>query len=342
MSYMCFWCNRFHGLLAYSNSPLRNGQEATAYLLKKAGGAGPAGVGGRPPAAEGNEAGPPVPPSAATPPPPASPSVPEAPPTENKSPFEVVPGTSTGPGTIPPPAPPQNPEGPPAAAATGPVPPGSPPSPQADTLDAELAQRRVLVNAAQLQLIDSAIVHPDTRIIELADDCTADKLDDAQTDRLIAWVSGGGVLWTNNDVLTLFRIRHSSLTGGGGTMMCVASTSPEAAPILGNCKKVVLKEIEGKACSLGYRGVIPLLVLERDFSPKLKAGTAYWSLVPYGKGWVSDPKSVNLNEFDGLQFCATSANSASERGSSKRRRQKRHRSLQSRPRRSRSRGVRLR
>jgi hypothetical protein len=47
---------------------------------------------------------------------------------------------------------------------------------------------------------------------------------------------------------------------------------------------------------------MPLLVLEKDIPFEDKAGTACWSLVPYGKGWISDPKPVDTTQYDGGQF----------------------------------------
>jgi hypothetical protein len=47
---------------------------------------------------------------------------------------------------------------------------------------------------------------------------------------------------------------------------------------------------------------MPLLALESDIPLKHPAGTTCWSLVPYGKGWISDPKPVDMTQYDGAQF----------------------------------------
>ena len=138
------------------------------------------------------------------------------------------------------------------------------------------------------------------KIIEIADALTADKFDPKQTGPFQRWASEGGVVWASNDVLTLFGINHSKLVWWGGGLDCTASKGK--TPILADCKKVVLKDAGGKAHALTAKGAVALLVLEKDIPFEDKAGTACWSLVPYGKGWVSDPKPVDATQYDGGQF----------------------------------------
>ena len=108
------------------------------------------------------------------------------------------------------------------------------------------------------------------------------------------------MVWATNDVLTLFGINHSKLVWWGGGLDCTASAGK--TPILADCQKVVLKDAGGKAHALTAKGAVPLLVLEKDIPFEDKAGTACWSLVPYGKGWISDPKPVDTTQYDGGQF----------------------------------------
>ena len=93
-------------------------------------------------------------------------------------------------------------------------------------------------------------------------------------------------------------------------------------PILKGVKTVRLDDLKGKALTLDYRGVIPLLVVKQEgrnpyWEPD--AGTAVWSLLPYGKGWISDPKPLKLkadesswsSQPDLGQNCSFGVNSAS-------------------------------
>jgi hypothetical protein len=85
-------------------------------------------------------------------------------------------------------------------------------------------------------------------------------------------------------------------------LYCRVSGKAEVSSIMADCKKVALKDVGGKAHALASRGVVPLLALEADIPLKHAAGTTCWSLVPYGKGWISDPKSVDMTQYDGAQF----------------------------------------
>ena len=195
----------------------------------------------------------------------------------------------------------------PAANAAEPKPP-VPPAKAAPAVDPhrrpgesweeELARRRILVTSPEDVL--AAIANSQVRIIEVADVCTADKFDSKQTGLFQRWASDGGVVWATNDVLVLFGISHTRLVWWGGGLECTAATGK--TPVLVACQKVVLKNAGGKAHSLTGKGAMPLLVLEKDIPFEDKAGTACWSLVAYGNGWISDPKAVDTTQYDGGQF----------------------------------------
>jgi hypothetical protein len=88
--YVCFWCNRMHGILGYSNSELRDSQQAVQYLKNKA---SPPPVKAIVPEAEGTTPVAPEGDAAAAPPaPPAPPGLnaPPAAPAETTSPFAPV------------------------------------------------------------------------------------------------------------------------------------------------------------------------------------------------------------------------------------------------------------
>ncbi len=169
-----------------------------------------------------------------------------------------------------------------------------------ESLEQELSRRRAVIHTAED--LDPAVAKQEVQIIEVADDCTVDKLDSKRGELLQRWVSEGGILWVNNDVLTLFGVQHSRLASWGGELCCRVSDKAEVSSILADCKKVALKDVGGKAHALVSRGVMPLLALESDIPLKHPAGTTCWSLVPYGKGWISDPKPVDMTQYDGAQF----------------------------------------
>ncbi|MDW8039180.1 MAG: hypothetical protein RMI90_14245, partial [Thermoguttaceae bacterium] len=74
-------------------------------------------------------------------------------------------------------------------------------------------------------------------------------------------------------------------------------------PILKGVREVYLEDLRNKSFTLAYPGVIPLLA-GRDVGDfrSYKEGDTLWSLVRYGKGWISDPKPIQLNEGDGSVF----------------------------------------
>ena len=170
------------------------------------------------------------------------------------------------------------------------------------TLDEQLASRGAFVTSPEE--VKRAIANPNIRIIEVANVCTADKFADAaQVKRLQDWVSNGGVLWATNDVLKLFGVPHSKPLQGDGELDSLVSGSVEVADILKDCKKVAVKEAADRVYVLGLnKNIVPLLKLETDVSSDLKAGTADWSMIPYGKGWISDPKPIDTAQYDSERF----------------------------------------
>jgi len=133
------------------------------------------------------------------------------------------------------------------------------------------------------------------RVIQIADDCTADKFNSQQVDTLRRWVARGGILWVNNDVLSMLNINHS--VGWGGAAECQPAVIPEKCHILTDCSNIVVSKRRPAAYNLNYTNVIPLLTAGEEARKY-----CYWSLVPYGRGWVSDVKSVDLSKHDGARF----------------------------------------
>ena len=168
-----------------------------------------------------------------------------------------------------------------------------------ETLEAKLLRRKRTISTSTA--VDDAVANKEIWIIEVADSCTADEFDAEQTRLLRNWVKEGGVLWVNSSVLSLLGVQYSSIDYWWGS-----ECSPAGAnhPILENVKRVMLDTVRNGAHTLQYRGVIPLLAMKKRWNNSCPAGTAIWSLVPYGKGWISDPKPVDLEKDDGAIFWA--------------------------------------
>ncbi len=172
------------------------------------------------------------------------------------------------------------------------------------TLDEQLASGRAFVTTPDE--IKTAVADKNIHIIEVANACTADKFDAAQGKLLQDWVNNGGVLWATNDVLTLFGVPHSKPLEGDGELNSLVSGSVKAAEILKDCKKVAVKDAADRVYVLNLGkdndSIVPLLKLETDVSADLKAGTTDWSMIPYGKGWISDPKPIDASQYDSERF----------------------------------------
>ena len=189
-------------------------------------------------------------------------------------------------------APPEAPQAAEAANSRAESPDGGP---RRDPVAERLRKRKTIINSSTD--VPSAVANKDTWIIEVADACTADQFDIEQTRLLRRWVAEGGVLWVNSDVLSLFGVRYTSIGVVLGTLECEPARGTHFAPE--NCKRVFLRDCERKAHTLEHRDVIPLL---NEPSALGFAGCTLWSLVPYGKGWISDPKPVMLDCGDGAVF----------------------------------------
>jgi hypothetical protein len=282
-SYVCWWCNRVHSFVSYLGDESTS-QQAVAVLIEKA------------TARAASETKAAAPPDAPPPPAPLAP----APAATAESDANKVPAYKRKKlagdkkeGEI---------ERESAAGQQPPQPgPGAGPTARPkESLKEELSRRRVILHSPDD--LRAAVADPEIRIIDVADACSSDRFDPAQTTLLQKWVSNGGILWANSSVLSLFGMHYSRLVQGDDVLECVASEAVDVAPIVAECKKVMLNDAGGKANIQASKGAMPLLLLENDSPGKHKAGTACWSLVPYGKGWISDPKSVDTKQYDGAQF----------------------------------------
>jgi hypothetical protein len=286
-AFLCWWCDRLHGFVSAVDTP--SSKDSAHALLAKVSA----------PAAEiaKSEALPESPePPKQSPPAPLAPAAktPLQPELDRTLPRIDQPSTLAG--EIPDAA---NAGSKSFGAESGATP-GARPVRRAESVEEEFARQHVV--AGTPDAVEAAVARRQVGIIEIADDCNAEQFDLLQTELLQRWVSDGGILWANNNVLSLFGIHYSELVQWSKEMHCTASGSAEAAPILADCKRVTLKDVGGKAHALSSRGVMPLLTLESDLPFKHKAGTPCWSLVPYGKGWISDTKTVDVTRDDGARF----------------------------------------
>jgi hypothetical protein len=156
--------------------------------------------------------------------------------------------------------------------------------------------------------IENAVNNKEIQIIELTDTCTYDQFTVQQAKLLRDWVANGGVLWVNNDVLKgVFGIRYSRIRDFRLVRSQKTTAAEGTHPILQGVQEVYLTDLEGKSFALAYPGAIPLLAAKDvgyffDFG--YKEGDTLWSLVPYHKGWISNPKPIIEKEADGSVFWA--------------------------------------
>lgn len=266
-AYVCWWCNRLHGLLA----PLcdeTTGQDAVALLRAKA-----------------------------------------APPVEkDKAPPTALANASTTSGTASAETKPEiektpMPQDGNLANNTGENKKHTAPKPEPvitnESVEQELARRRVKLHSAAA--LRDAIANPEIRIIELADNCSAGQFTPEQTTMLLDWVSKGGFLWVRNDVLTLFGLNYSKLPKRHQTLSCAVSQAVGVAMIATVCKRVELSpSASGTVCIQKSRGSLPLLSIDDNTSDEI--GITCWSLTPYGKGWITDPKPLSMTRDDSRLF----------------------------------------
>jgi hypothetical protein len=112
-----------------------------------------------------------------------------------------------------------------------------------------------------------------------------------EKEALKQWVRNGGIVWTNTDVVTLFETQYVGCPGGNPSD-CGPACTTQICPIIAGCQSVQVRS-EG-TMNLSGKGVVPLLSRE--------GVGIMWSLLPYGRGWVSDVKDVNLELGDGKRF----------------------------------------
>jgi hypothetical protein len=99
------------------------------------------------------------------------------------------------------------------------------------------------------------------------------------------------VLWVNNDVLSLFEVAYSH--GGNYRHTAARAALPESVcPILTGSSTVNIGGYQG-AVGLQSPQSIPILTA---------GGTSIWSLVQYGKGWLTDKKPVDVTRYDSARF----------------------------------------
>ena len=177
---------------------------------------------------------------------------------------------------------------------TPPVPPIPAVVPPTD-LETRINLRKTTLSVASG--VSAAIGNKEISIIDVADTCTADQFDAKNTKLLQDWVAAGHVLWVNSNVLSLFEIGRTPTRGLYWGVECLPADGSNA--ILKGVKRVKLKVgiRESESCNLDYPGVIPLLQLEQGHGLEAEAGTVVWSIVPYGNGWISNPKPLDMREW---------------------------------------------
>ena len=171
-----------------------------------------------------------------------------------------------------------------------------------ETLQEKLSRCRRIISTPTA--VDDAVASKEVMIIQVADTCTADQFDAGQTKLLQDWVAGGGVLWANSSVLGLFGIRYAATPHYvfGGSFACTPASGRH--PVTEGVKKIYVISEERKSCMLQLRGVIPLLASLDKVGDRLTVGSSVWTLVPYGKGWISDLKPLDYKKGDGAFFWA--------------------------------------
>jgi hypothetical protein len=129
------------------------------------------------------------------------------------------------------------------------------------------------------------------QVIQVAEGCTADKFRSEEVALLRKWVNDGGILWVNNDVLTFFDVKYLHLTSGRWN--CRPGVSADLCPLVKDVEVVQVFNYGQVALDLAHTRVYPLL---------RQGNSTCWSLVRYGKGWISDVKSVEPTIRDGRRF----------------------------------------
>ncbi len=164
----------------------------------------------------------------------------------------------------------------------------------AEQVEEELKIMDVTMPAAVRVLAESA---GSAHVVRLDDRCTRNKFTVEEGEMLKKWVANGGILWAQNDVLSFFGIQYSQNYMWEGTRECWPAVAPEVCPVLTGVSRAVVHKGRPATQNLSCPGVVPLLISSRG-----EERFAYWSLVPYGRGWISDAKTVDTAKFDGARF----------------------------------------
>lgn len=135
-------------------------------------------------------------------------------------------------------------------------------------------------------------------VVEVNWNCTKEKFNSEEVEILKDWVANGGILWVTNNVLDLFKVkytwgRRALWTNWRSVHQCQPGIMAQSCPLLSGCSQVVLRLKNFPAANLNFQNVIPLLTSN---------GVTSWSLVRYGKGWISDVKPMDVTQNDGARF----------------------------------------
>ena len=109
-------------------------------------------------------------------------------------------------------------------------------APPVDPLQQQLLQHKRIISTST-EVFD-AVTDNNIRIIEVADKCTAEQFDTEQARFLPDWVSNGGVLWANNNLVTSRRttiiVSKFFRRLSGGAKMCPGRGRPSDPGELSN------------------------------------------------------------------------------------------------------------
>lgn len=163
----------------------------------------------------------------------------------------------------------------------------------------ERVKELVIADMDNAAFVKGLALKPDRcHVVRVNPKCTLDTFTTQQQAMFKTWVKNGGIVWATNDVLGLFDIEAGDRGWTSGTV-CKAATTGDVCPILDGCTRVgVVPAYPNAARSLKSTSdakVVDLLV-----DPE--TGRVYWSVVQYGKGYVSDVKEVDTSTHDGARF----------------------------------------
>ncbi|KPK50187.1 MAG: hypothetical protein AMK72_02825 [Planctomycetes bacterium SM23_25] len=139
-------------------------------------------------------------------------------------------------------------------------------------------------------------------VVRVSTDCTADKFDSAEARLLKDWVASGGIVWARNDVPSLFDVSFERRSAFGWQGECTPSSNPDLSPILAGIQRAQVRWEHSEMANLSCERVVPLLSAETTAFGGTQGRKCIWSLVPYGKGWLSDVKKIDETKYDGARF----------------------------------------